>query len=202
MSTAREVEVQPPKTRSGARRFHWSSESYQKLVGLDLFRDRRVELLEGEIIEMSPHNAPHANAIERLISSIFRTFGGIFRVRIQLPINLGLSSVPEPDAAVIAGEYENAPNHPHGAVLVVEASDTSLDTDRNVKSQIYAQAGIPEYWICNIPDRQLEVHRRPEPDPKHPGKFHYAEVAIVPADGFVSPLAKPDARIAVADLLP
>ncbi len=204
MSPLGELEspVATARIAPAVHRFRWSVEDYQKLAGLDLFQGSRVELIDGEIFEMSPQNAAHANAIEKLIGSLMRIFAGGFRVRFQLPLVLGPASEPEPDAAIVAGTYENSSRHPQHAALVVEASDSSLHFDRTVKAGIYAQAGIPEYWICNIQDRQLEVHRRPEPDPKCPGKFHYAEVTIVPATGSISSLAMPEARIAVADLLP
>jgi hypothetical protein len=74
--------------------------------------------------------------------------------------------------------------------------------DLDLKARLYAKYKLADYWVVNLLDNNLIVHRRPEPAPKHPGKFHYAEVTVVPADGFVSPLARPAARIAVADLLP
>ncbi len=120
------------------------------------------------------------------------------------PIDLGRRTQPEPDAAVVAGQPRDFANHPRNALLIVEVSDTSLNYDRRVKAHLYAQAGFLDYWIVNLVHRQLEVHRNPQPDPDpiHKGRFHYADVTIVPADGFATPLAAPGARVAVADLLP
>lgn len=189
-----------PKREFGVRRFRWTVDDYEKLAALKVFWNRRVQLINGEIIEMAPHDPSHANSIEELDRLLRIIFDDRYRIRSQLPLSIDGRSLPEPDLAVLPQGPKGS--HPNEALLVIEVSNTTLDFDRKVKTPLYASALIPEYWICNIPDRQLEVHRRPEPDPKRPGKFHYAEVAIVPADGFISPLAKPEARIAVSDLLP
>ena len=91
---------------------------------------------------------------------------------------------------------------PTTAALVVEISETSLRKDRKLKAHIYAQAGLPDYWIVNLVDRQLEVHRLPGPDPSRRGRFRYADVTIVPESGSIAPLAAPQSMIAVADVLP
>ncbi len=93
--------------------------------------------------------------------------------------------------------------HPtKAAALVVEISEATLRKDRTIKAHLYAQAGFPDYWIVNLVDRQLEVHRNPGPDPSRRGRFRYADVTIVPESGRMSPLAAPQSEIAVADLLP
>jgi Uma2 family endonuclease len=118
-------------------------------------------------------------------------------------IDLGRRYQPRPDAAVLIGNTRDfAAKHPSTAVLVVEVADTSLRHDRVVKAHRYALAGIADYWIVNLIDRQVEVYRNPGPDPDRPGRHCYAEVSIVPVDGHVTPLAKTDMQIAVADLLP
>jgi Uma2 family endonuclease len=81
-------------------------------------------------------------------------------------------------------------------------SDSTLRKDRVIKAHIYAQAGLADYWIVNIQDRQLEIHRKPGPDPDRKGRFRYHEITTVDHEGHASPLAAPDARVAVADLLP
>ena len=77
-----------------------------------------------------------------------------------------------------------------------------MPRDRGLKKRVYARAEVPVYWIVNLVDRRLEICRNPGPDPDRKGRYRYAEVTIVPADGFASPLARPNARVAVADLLP
>ncbi|MEO6810252.1 MAG: Uma2 family endonuclease [Isosphaeraceae bacterium] len=186
----------------GPRRLRWTAEEYYRLAELGFFRNRRVELIEGDIIQMSAVKPHHSIALDLADEAIQAVFGPGYRMRIQQPIDLGRRSQPEPDLAVVAGRARDFTDHPTTALLVVEVSDSSLRRDRTVKVHLYAQAGLADYWIINLVERQLEIHRNPGPDPDRAGRFRYAEVNIVPADGQASPLAKPDAVIAVADLLP
>ena len=121
-----------------------------------------------------------------------------------MSLDLSPHSVPDPDLAVVPGEPRDyiARGIPTTALLVVEVSDTMLSFDRNHKASLYAAAGIADYWIVNLVDRQLEVHRGPGPDPARPGRFGYRDVTLVPATGATAPLAAPHAQIAVVDLLP
>jgi len=186
----------------GLRRFRWTRKQYAKLADQGFFRGKRVELIGGEILEMSPMNRPHATCVVFLTRIMCRLFDPEDHVRVQMQFDLGPVHQPEPDIAVIEGNPRTLKAHPRTALLIVEVSETSLGYDLGQKLHLYAKAGIPEYWVVNLVDYHLVVHHRPEPDPKYPGKFHYAEVTIIPADGFVSPLARPEARIAAADLLP
>jgi Uma2 family endonuclease len=186
----------------GPRRLRWTAEEYYRLAELGFFRNRRVELIEGDIIQMSAVKPPHSISVE-LVDETFRiAFGPGYCYRIQQPIDLGRRTQPEPDAAILLGRPRDFTDHPTTALLVVEVSDSSLRRDRTIKAHLYAQAGLADYWIVNLFDRQLEIHRNPGPDPDRAGRFRYAEVTIVPADGQASPLARPEALIAVADLLP
>jgi Uma2 family endonuclease len=190
----------PRRRRSG--RYRWTAEQFLWLDRAGLFEDARVELLGGEIHEMTSH-PPHATATGLASEALRVAFGQGHIVRQQQPLDLGRRSLPEPDVAVVIGSARNySHSHPRTAILVVEVSDTTLRKDRTIKVHLYARAGIPDYWILNLADRQLELFRNPGPDPDRKGRFHYAETAIVPADGHASPLARPGARIAVADLLP
>jgi Uma2 family endonuclease len=117
------------------------------------------------------------------------------RVEYERLVELGLSedSEPEPDVAVVAlGNYST--QHPRSALLVVEVADSSLRKDRQVKADLYAEAGIPEYWILNVVDGVLEVYRNPVGD-------HYAIVASHERDATVSLVAFRDVVVAVRDLL-
>ena len=186
----------------GPRRYRWSRKQYMRLADQDFFRGKRVELIGGDILEMSPMNRPHATCVVFLTEIMVRLFSPIDHVRVQMQFDLGPNNQPEPDIAVIQGDPRTLKSHPRTALLIIEVSETSLRLDLGQKAGLYAKAGIADYWVVNLRDSQLVVHRRPEPDPASPGKFHYAEVTIVPADGSVSPLARPEARIAVADILP
>ncbi len=130
-------------------------------------------------------------------------FGAGWVVRETKPLDTGRRSLLEPDFYVVAGSIRDYMMvHPTTAALVVEISDSTLRKDRTIKAHLYAQAKLPDYWIVNLVDRQLEVHRNPGPDPSRKGRFRYADVTIVPESGRISPLAAPQAEIAVADLLP
>jgi Uma2 family endonuclease len=184
------------------RRFRWTREQYRRIAKLGFFEDRHVELLFGDVLEMTT-NPPHDTAVG-LASQVFAVaFGPGFAVRAQMTLDLGRRSMPVPDIAIVPGGLRDyATTHPTSALLIVEVSDSTLRKDRILKTHLYAHAGIADYWIVNLVDRQLEIRRHPGPDPNRRGRFAYADVTVVPADGFVSPLAAPGARIAVADLLP
>lgn len=186
--------------RSGV--FRWTAEQAYKLAELGFFDDRHVELLDGVLYEMTI-NPPHAVALLLATRLFLSRFGDAHSIRVELPLDFGRRSLPEPDVAIVPGadrDYMEA--HPKTASLIVEISDSTLRKDRVLKAHIYAHAGIADYWIVNLNECQLEVHRNPGPDPERKGRFRYAEVTIVPADGHAAPLAAPAANIAVADLLP
>jgi Uma2 family endonuclease len=186
----------------GPRRLRWTAKQYYRLAELGLFRNRRVELLEGDIIETGAGKPPHSIGVDLLGDALRSAFGPGHRVRIQQPLDVGRRTQPEPDAAVVFGQARDFVDHPRNALLIVEVSDTTLRFDRRVKAHLYAQAGMQDYWIVNLADRQLEVHRNPGPEPTRKGRYHYASVTIVSATESVSPLAVPHALVAVADLLP
>ena len=191
----------PRVTYSRSERFRWTSEQYYAIAGLGFFDDKHVELIQGEILRMTI-NPPHALCMELLADILYDTFKPGNRIRTQLPLDLGRHNQPEPDAVVVAGLDRRALVHPESALLLVEVSDSTLRKDRTIKVHLYARAGIADYWIINLVDRQLEVHRKPEPDPDRRGRFRYAEVTIVPEAGRMAPLAAMGSMIAVADLLP
>ncbi len=205
MATAHEprsVGTKPPTIRRRSGLFRWTAEQVYKLSELGFFGDRHVELLDGVLYEMTI-NPPHAVAVELATQLFMGRFGDVHSIRVQLPLDLGRRSLPEPDLAMAVGsarDYTKA--HPQTALLLVEISDSTLRKDRGLKAHLYAHAGIADYWILNLNDRQLEVHRNPGPDPSRKGRFRYAEVTIVLAEGHASPLVAPGMNIAVADLLP
>lgn len=175
----------------------FSREEYERLADAGAFDPAaRVELLEGIVYDMSPQNSLHATAIVLLSRLLQLLFLDGHHLRIQLPLPLGHDSVPEPDLAVIPGDPRDyRDTHPTSAVLAVEVSDHSLAYDRKQKIPIYARAGIPEAWILNLVESTLEVHRQPV------GGAYKVRQILRKGDS-VSPLARPDAAIAVADLLP
>lgn len=183
--------------------FQWTQENYYKMADLGFFHGKRVELIEGEIIEMSPMNKPHATAIRRLKSVLAKIFAEGYIIDSQLPMSFSKISEPEPDIAVLKGEIDDFANtHPKNAELLIEVSDTTLSYDRNRKASLYAKNKIQDYWILNLKDKRLEVYRRPIKDKTMYYGFGYAERLIFTELDEVSPLAKPDSKIKIADLLP
>jgi Uma2 family endonuclease len=180
---------------AGLHRFN--SEQYERMIDAGVFGpDDRLELLDGEVVEMAPQKSRHATAVRLLERALEKAFGTGFDIRAQLPLRISEQSEPEPDIAVVAGsprDYRDA--HPETALLVVEVSETTRTYDRGRKLAAYARAGIPEYWILDVLAETLEVCRRPLGE-------DYAERHILKAGESVSPEAAPTATIAVADLLP
>lgn len=176
----------------------WTREEYERLGEQGFFRpDERVELLDGVIYEMSPQKSWHASAIQALQENLLAIFGTGYSVRFQLPLALSLTSQPEPDAAVVQGHWRKYVDaHPTTAALVVEVADTSLLQQRErLKRALYAQAGIPHYWVLSRGDACLEVYREPR-------NGAYRSKTVLKAGDFVSPLAAPESSIPIADLLP
>jgi len=187
--------------RNGAPHgIRWSVEDYYKINDLGLFEGRRVELIKGEIFEMSPMKSPHATSIQ-LVSELLRSlFRKDFQIREQMPLDFGKYSEPEPDLAVVSGSIRDfSDHHPTSPLLVVEVSLTTLRFDQTKKLKLYAEYRIPEYWIVNLKQRQLEVFR--DPISGH-GSHDYVERLTFGEQESFSPLNQPKVVIKVADMLP
>jgi Uma2 family endonuclease len=182
----------------------WTRAEYDRLVSLGVFReDERLELLGGYLVVREPQGSRHGVAIELADSALRIAFGPGWRIRGQLPIALDDESEPEPDLSVVAGDpRDSGHQHPSRPVLVVEIAEASLVFDRRTKGPLYARAGVPEYWIVNLVDRVLEVYRDPVVTSGAGTGGRYAAVSTLDAASVVVPLAAPDARIRIADLLP
>jgi Uma2 family endonuclease len=179
----------------------WTKTEYYAMAFMGWFNGQRVELMEGEVVVLSPQSFSRGASTDKAGETIRRAFGTRFWVRTQLPMDFGLSTEPEPDVSVVQGRREDHAAHPKAAILLVEASESSLEYDRGRKGSLYAAARVPEYWILNLIDRQLEVYRSPVPDPAEPSGFRYADKRVLKSAETVTPLALPGTAIAVADLL-
>lgn len=133
---------------------------YGRIVESGALEDQRVELIDGIIIEMSPQSPAHAEIIRRLIRHLAGAEAGSLSV--QLPLQAASDSLPEPDLALV-DMSATAKHHPTGALLVVEVSASSHALDRGRKAELYATAGIPTYWLVDIPARVVEVRTEPGP---------------------------------------
>lgn len=185
------------------RAIHWTRGDYYKMAEVGIFNGRRVELIEGDVIEMSPQDPAHASVVGLVDYALKRIFRTGFVVRVQLPLSLGLDSDPEPDIAVVRGDLrDHLRKHPEHALLVIEVAGTSLEFDRTRKAGLYAGAGVEDYWIVNLVDACVEVYRKPRRDPQPPRESGFGEVTRLASGQSISPLALPEASIPVVDLLP
>jgi len=184
------------------RRF--SRAEYDRLIELGVFQPGEpIELIGGELMVAEPQGAPHYTAIMKTAKALEAAFGPGWEVRPQGPIGLDDDSEPEPDVAVVPGGPDDyATAHPARPVLTVEVSESSLAVDRKHKGSLYARAGLHDYWIVNLAEGVLEVHREPEPATEAPSGWLYRSVEVLRPPARVTPLAAPGARISVADLLP
>jgi len=180
----------------------WSREEYDRLIAGGMFHpEERLELIEGEIVQMSPQGSQHATGVTLVENTLRTVFGKNYVVRVQMPLAISLGSEPEPDIAIVTGAPRDyCKEHPTTAELVIEIADTTLTYDRTKKAAMYAQAGIQEYWILNLLDRQLEVYRQPQSLPS--STFPYQKHEVKTASEAIRPLRRHQKTILIADLLP
>ena len=196
--------LSPPQQKtSNAKRALFSCDQFHNMGDAGGFEGRSVILVDGEILEMPNPNPPHDTAVtltDYLLKDLFKNG---FIVRIQTGFPTSTDTDPVPDLAVVPGHARDySRKHPRKAVLVVEVADSSLAYDRNEKADLYAAAGIADYWVIDVVNRQLLVFRDPKPDALSIRNFTYQTRLALDATETVSPLAMPTANVAVADLLP
>jgi len=182
----------------------WSRTEYDRLIALGIIQeDEKLELLAGELVLRDRQSPGHAYAIEALSEALRHAIGPGSHVRILSPIALDSESEPEPDVSVVPGAIRDyRDDHPSQPTLLVEVADSSLTFDREHKGSLYARARLPEYWIVNLVDRVLEVHREPGLDAGAQYGWAYRVALTLGPDERVTPLAASTARIPVADFLP
>lgn len=142
-------------------------EQYHQMASVGILGDRdRVELIEGEIVEMSPIGPLHAAHVKRLIKLLSRLVGDDAIVAAQDPVYLGDRSEPQPDLALLKPRvdfYASGHPQPEDVFLLIEVADTTIDTDREVKVPLYARHGIAEVWLLDIQAQTVEVYLEPMP---------------------------------------
>ena len=165
------------------RQFRYTLEKYHRMIAAGAFDpEERCELIDGSLVKSMPQSSGHSHSVGRSARWFNRRLDDPWVVGSQTPITLAPHE-PEPDCWISRSDRRPARGqHPGPAevALVVEVAESSLAFDRGRKRRLYAAAGIPEYWIVNLADRQVEVHRRPIP-----AENRYAEVETVSADGSV-----------------
>jgi len=149
------------------RRHRYTVEDYYRMgeVGI-LAPDARVELIDGEVIEMAPIGAPHASIVSDLQDALIAAVRGRALVRVQNPIHLGQHDEPQPDLALVsppAAKYRKRHPEPRDILLLIEVADTTLRFDRDVKIGLYAGAAIPEAWLLDVKAQTLRRYRGPGP---------------------------------------
>lgn len=180
----------------------WTTSEFHKIGDKGVFEGENLILVNGEILVMPAAGGPHDVALTLLDDSIRKVFAVGFVSRCQMSLVLGKSIDPVPDMAVVAGSARDFLMKPTTAVLVVEVSDSSLDYDIVDKASLYASAGISDYWVVDLVNRQLIVFRDPQADATKPFQFGYANVTTHQPGQSVSPLAAAGATVAVTDLMP
>ena len=138
--------------------------------------DARLELIEGEIYEMSPIGSPHAACVDALALLLTENARRRYLVRVQNPVRLNDLSEPQPDLSLIRWRddfYRGAHPAPGDVLLLIEVADTTLIADRTFKVPLYARSGVAEVWIANIPEGQIEIYSDPSG-----GAYRRAEVFV------------------------
>ena len=177
----------------------WTVEEYHKIAEAGIFDgDGRVELLEGKIIWMSPIGTAHRSAVGRTNKLLQKLLSDKAWVSIQDPIQLDDYSEPEPDIAVVQIDPLDYADHhptPDEVYLVIEVADTTFKKDCETKGKAYAAAGIIDYWVLDVINRQLHVFREPSEN-------GYQSIVVLGEDESISPLNFPDLRIDILAILP
>ena len=181
------------------RRF--TVDDYYKMAEVGILgEDDRVELIEGEIVEMTPIGPLHAGEVNELFGLFFVRFANHANVRSQSPVRLSHKSEPEPDIALARPEQVRGRSyrveHPtaEDVLLIVEVADSSLDYDLGRKARLYARHGIPELWVLDQRNDRLVLHREPTPR-------GYAAVRTLERGESVAPLAFSETAFTVDELL-
>lgn len=149
-------------------RYSFTAEEFQRMGEAGIFRqDARLELIEGEIIEMSPIGSPHAACVKFLSGLLHRLFGDAFIVGVQDPIRLNDFSEPQPDVTLLKWRddyYREKHPTPAEVLLVIEVADSTVVKDKTIKIPLYARTGIAEAWLVNIPEERIEAYSAPSGD--------------------------------------
>lgn len=172
---------------------------YHRMAEADVFAaGDRVELIEGEVVEMSPIGLAHAYCVRRLNNVLAQRVGRHALVDVQNPLRLGDHSEPQPDLMLLrprADEYERALPEAGDVLLVIEVSDRTVAFDREVKLPLYARHGLPEVWLVDLVSSTVEVHR-------DPAGQTYRERRIAMRGERLSVALAPQIEIGVDEILP
>jgi Uma2 family endonuclease len=185
--------VQPPQLALVRRRF--TVEEFYRLVEVGVLHEGdRIELIDGELIEMAAIGIRHADTVAALTDLAAVLVGGHVRINVQNPIHLGPRSQPQPDLSLVRlRRYSVTQPTPDDIFLVIEVADSSLSYDRDVKLPLYAEAGIPEVWIINLNGRIIERYSAPR-------NGRYTQIAIAAPGDMLASLSLPAFVVPVAQV--
>jgi len=173
-------------------------DEYHRMGEAGIFHeDDRVELIDGQVVEMTPIGPRHAGCVKALVQILYRTAGDAVVLGVQDPVVLNPHNAPEPDIAVLRPRphgYRARHPAPADVLLVIEVADTSVESDRSSKIPLYARAGIPEAWLVHLRADHIEVHRDATPE-------GYRSLRIAGRGETLSALALPHVAVPVADIL-
>jgi Uma2 family endonuclease len=176
----------------------FSVEDYYLMAKAGILKeDDRVELIEGEIVEMAPIGSRHAACLDRMTRLFSERVGRQAIVRVQSPVRLGEHSEPQPDIALLRPRddfYATAHPGPADVLLLIEVADTSIEYDREVKVSLYAQAGIGEVWLVDLVGESIEVYQSP-------GSAGYQEIRVVRHEERLAPKALPELELSASGIL-
>jgi Uma2 family endonuclease len=175
--------------------FKWLIEDWHRLVDSGVLENKQVELLEGEIIQVSPESPMHSSTNYSVAKYLRSTLQNQVVIREAHPITLD-NSEPEPDIAIVAAPYTTyfaRHPYPQDIYLLIEISNKTLKIDLEQKSKIYARNGIPEYWVIDLINHKVWVHTQPEQD-------MYIQITEY-SSGIIIPSTFPDLKIPVEQLI-
>jgi Uma2 family endonuclease len=175
--------------------YKWSVEEYHLMIESGLLTGKSVELLNGEIVEMSPEREAHCYTNDDVAELLREKLSGLAKIRESHPITLD-NSEPEPDIAIVRLPktiYAQRHPYPQDIYWLIEVSNATLSKDLIEKNTIYARNGIVEYWVIDLVNKKLIVHTEPKSD-------NYKKVTQY-TKGTISPLAFPNLKIAIEQLL-
>ncbi len=179
-------------------RHRFTVDDYYKMAETGILAyKQRVELIEGEIVDMTPIGRRHAASVDRLTDLFARGLGDRAIVRVQGPLRLHDRSEPQPDLVVLrrrADFYAQSDAGPEDTLLVIEVADTSEHYDRLVKVPMYARAGIPEVWLVDLTAVRITAYREPSAS-------GCAQAIVAAGTDELSPLAFPDFVVSAARIL-
>lgn len=185
--------VLPPDDLEPERIRPLSRREYDQLVELGVFKDEHLELLRGMLVTMSPQGKVHAGLTAWLAQQLTLKTDGGCDVRAHSPVAADDFSEPEPDVAVARRRTRYTHPEAHDVLLLIEVSELSVRKDRRIKLEIYAEAGVPEYWIFDLQARAIDVYTQPV-------NGRYTSVIRLANTGVLKPVALPGVAIDLADI--